>query len=118
MGEIVFDIYRDNGSGKTKIRVGNNLYTLNAVETEKLKIFLMTQGTYQSEIAFPDAMRSMVIMFENGTVALSLSIGSFGSPPRGFILMVTYAPPELVRYDTSMFFVDGSTLGEYIEAVS
>lgn len=118
MGDIVFDIYKDSESGKSKVRVGNNLYTLNAVETEKLGVFLMTQASYQSEVAFPNAMRSMAIMFENGTVAMNLSIGSIGSPPKGFILMVTYAPPQLIRYDTSMFFLDASTLGEYIAALS
>lgn len=115
MGDIIFNIYRE--SGETKIRIGNNLYTLSALESEKLKSFLVMQATHPLEIAVPDTMRSMVIMFENGTIAMNLTLGSIGYPPRGFILIVTYSPPELVRYDTNMFFLDANTLREYIAAM-
>ncbi|MCM1220366.1 MAG: hypothetical protein NC548_38370 [Lachnospiraceae bacterium] len=114
--DIVFNIYKDKDSGETKIRVGNNLYTLNPTESEKLKNFLILQAQHPLEIAVPDTMRSMVIMFENGSIAMNLSMGSIGYPPKGFILMVTYSSPELIRYDTNMFFVDMATLKEYITA--
>lgn len=114
MGDIVFNIYKE--SGETKIRIGNNLYTLSAAESEKLKNFLVMQATHPLEIAVPDTMRSMVIMFENGTIAMNLALGSIGYPPKGFILIVTYSPPELVRYDTNMFFLDMATMKEYIAA--
>lgn len=114
MGDIVFDIFND--AGKVKIRVGSNLYTLNASEIENLRNFLIMQAKYPAQIAIPNTMRSMVIMFENGTIALNLAMGSIGT--RGYILIVTYTSPEIVRYDTNMFFVDMTALQEYISSVT
>lgn len=112
-----FVIAKKPNEATPKIQIGEDTLLLDAEEAARIK------RTFERVLndafpCIPEQTTGCLILYDNGTIAISLSMVRLTPMGSEFIIIANYMFPEMEAYTTSMFYVNRETLDGFVAALT
>lgn len=112
-----FVIAKKPGETTPKIQIGEDTLLLDAEEAARIK------RTFERVLndafpCIPEQTIGCLILYDNGTIAISLSTVRLTPMGSEFIIIANYMFPGMETYTTSMFYVNRETLDGFVVALT
>lgn len=105
----------DAKNGGVALRINDCRFVLDKTEQARLIIMFNQALTAVDDRPFPDIGYATYIVYDNGMVAVALSIAKLDMDAQQFIIFVTYMKPGTSEYKTDKFYLTDKVLRSFIE---
>lgn len=109
MDQKTFSIFKKDNV--VKIQIGQDLFGLD--DTERKNIHSCLLDAKQTRFLFPSKLHGTAIMYPNGLIAATISVGKLDLIGTKYLIVVYSLTPNSTKYDVNTFLVTGDMLKEY-----
>jgi uncharacterized lipoprotein NlpE involved in copper resistance len=102
---------------KVKLQINDGILWLDEKERDRIMVTLnkaMAPGT----ISFPIQSNGTFITYENGTIAVSLSVAKLNTDGTTYIIFASYQMPGMIQFETDMFYVTREVMEKFMLALA
>lgn len=114
MEQKVFSIFKNEDV--TKLQIGEDIFGLD--ESERKNILNCLVDIKQSRMMFPSMLRSVAIMYPNGIIATTISVGKMDITGTKYLVITNTLAPTSSSYEVNTFMITDKVLNGYIGALS
>lgn len=114
MVQKAFSVFEKNGV--VKLQIGQDVFGLD--DTEKKNIFNCFSDAKQTRFLFSNKLFGTAIMYPNGLIAATISVGKLDLAGTKYLLMVYSLTPQSDKYDVNSFMVSGDALKSYMDTLA
>ena len=114
MVQKTFSVFKQNGV--VKVQIGQDVFGLD--DTEKKNIFNCFSDAKQTRFLFPSKLAGTAIMYPNGIIAATISVGKLDLAGTKYLVNVYSLTPKSDKYDVNVFMVSGDALLSYMDTLA
>lgn len=103
--------------GSISLRINDGRFKLEPSEANRLIVLFDKALNMTSDFPFPDVGYASYIAYNNGVVAVAISISRLDKEGSQFIAFVTHMKPGTAKYETDQFFMMRHVVEKFIETL-
>lgn len=114
MEQKTFQIFKKEDNS-CAIQVGDDIVTMDDIE--RVRLYQVINAVVEKPYIVPNNMLGCLLMYDNGIIATSFSIGKLDIAGQKFLVVVYTMNPRTSSYEINQFLLLRSAVDAYLEAL-